>query len=157
MEKCQTLHDYSYFVENVRQGVRVGKTLEEAVDEAISKSLKEGVLKDLLKKNRAEVRNVVLTEYNEELHLKNVRECGYEEGYDNGYDSGYGSGLDQGRMQNQIELVIKKVRKGQSLELVADLSARASEDQLKIYEAVVKAAPEYMILRRIKEMKINNR
>ena len=56
--------------------------MEEAVDEAISKSLKEGVLKDLLKKNRAEVRNVVLTEYNEELHLKNVRECGYEEGYD---------------------------------------------------------------------------
>ena len=65
----------------MRQGVRAGKTLEEAVDEAISKSLKEGVLKDLLKKNRAEVRNVVLTEYNEELHLKNVRECGYEEGY----------------------------------------------------------------------------
>ncbi len=59
-------------------GVRAGKTLEEAVDEAISKSLKEGVLKDLLKKNRSEVRNVVLTEYNEELHLKNVRECGYE-------------------------------------------------------------------------------
>ena len=42
MEKCHTLHDYSYFVENVRQGVRVGKTLEEAVDEAISKSLKRG-------------------------------------------------------------------------------------------------------------------
>ena len=143
MEKCHTLHDYSYFVENVRQGVRVGKTLEEAVDEAISKSLKEGVLKDLLKKNRAEVRNVVLTEYNEELHLKNVRECGYEEGYDNGYDSGYGSGLDQGRMQNQIELVIKKVRKGQSLERIAD-ALETSEDQLKeIYEAVVKAAPGF--------------
>lgn len=95
----------------MRQGVRAGKTLKEAADEASSKSLKEGVLKDLLKKNRAEVRNVVLTEYNEELHLKNVSECGYEEGYDNGYDSGYGSGLDQGRMQNQIELVIKKYGK----------------------------------------------
>ena len=123
----------------MRQGVRAGKTLEEAVDEAISKSLKEGVLKDLLKKNRAEVRNVVLTEYNEELHLKNVRECGYEEGYDNGY----GSGLDQGRMQYQIELVIKKVRKGQSLEQIAD-ALETSEDQLKeIYEAVVKAAPGF--------------
>ena len=104
--------------------------MEEAVDGAISKSLNEGVLKDLLKKNRAEVRNVVLTEYNEELHLKNVRECGYEEGYDNGYDSGYGSGLDQGRMQNQIELVIKKVRKGQSLERIED-ALETSEDQLK--------------------------
>lgn len=139
MEKCQTLHDYSYFVETVRQGVRAGKTLEEAVDEAISMSLKEGVLKDLLKKNRAEVRNMVLTEYNEELHLKNVRECGYEEGYDNGYDSG----LDQGRKQKEIDLIIKKVRKGQSLEQIAD-ALETSEDQLKeIYEAVVKAAPEY--------------
>ena len=137
----------------MRQGVRVGKTLEESVDEAISKSLKEGVLKDLLKKNRAEVRNVVLTEYNEELHLKNVRECGYEEGYDNGY----GSGLDQGRMQNQIELVIKKVRKGQSLEQIAD-ALETSEDQLKeIYEAVVKAAPEYDLEKIKEELKIKKR
>ena len=153
MEKCQTLHDYSCFVENVRQGVRAGKTLEEAVDEAISKSLKEGVLKDLLKKNRAEVRNVVLTEYNEELHLKNVRECGYEEGYDNGYDSG----LDQGRRQKEIDLIVKKVRKGQSLEQIAD-ALETSADQLKeIYKAVVKAAPEYDLEKIKGELKINNR
>ena len=86
MEKCQTLHDYSYFVENVRQGVRVGKTLEEAVDEAISKSLKEGVLKDLLKKNRAEVRNVVLTEYNEEQHIKNEKNISYDDGFNDGIE-----------------------------------------------------------------------
>ena len=93
---------------------------------------------------------MVLTEYNEELHLKNVRECGYEEGYDNGY----GSGLDQGRMQNQIELVIKKVRKGQSLEQIAD-ALETSEDQLKeIYEAVVKAAPGYDFEKIQEELKI---
>ena len=103
------------------------------------------------------MKHVILTEYNEELHLKNVRECGYEEGYDNGYDSGYGSGLDQGRMQNQIELVIKKVRKGQSLERIAD-ALETSEDQLKeIYEAVVKAAPEYDLERIKEELKIKNR
>ena len=145
------------FCGNCETGSPCRKTLEEAVDGAISKSLNEGVLKDLLKKNRAEVRNVVLTEYNEELHLKNVRECGYEEGYDNGYDSGYGSGLDQGRMQNQIELVIKKVRKGQSLERIAD-ALETSEDQLKeIYEAVVKAAPEYDLERIKEELKTKNR
>ena len=100
---------------------------------------------------------MVLTEYNEELQLKNVRDCGYEDGYDNGYDSGYGSGLDQGRIQNQIELVIKKVRKGQSLEQIAD-ALETSEDQLKeIYEAVVKAAPEYDLERIKEELKIKNR
>jgi len=91
---------------------------------------------------------VVLTEYNEELHLKNVWECGYEEGYNNGYSDGYGSGLNQGRMQ--IELTIKKIRKGQSLDQIAD-ALETSADQLKeTYEAVVKAAPEYD-LERIKE------
>ena len=70
---------------------------------------------------------MVLTEYNEELHLKNVREGGYEEG----------------RIREQMELVIKKVRKGQSLEQIAD-ALEKTEDQLKeIYNAVVKAAPDY--------------
>lgn len=70
---------------------------------------------------------MVLTEYNEELHLKNVRECGYEEE----------------RIREQMELVIKKVRKGQSLEQIAD-TLEKTEDQLKeIYNAVVKAAPDY--------------
>ena len=70
----------------MRQGVRAGKTLEEAVDEAISKSLKEGVLKDLLKKNRAEVRNVVLTEYNEEQHIKNEKNISYDDGFNDGIE-----------------------------------------------------------------------
>ena len=84
---------------------------------------------------------MVLTEYNEELHLKNVRECGYEEG----------------RIREQMELVIKKVRKGQSLERIAD-ALETSEDQLKeIYEAVVKAAPEYDLERIKEELKIKNR
>lgn len=131
MEKCQSLHDYSYFVEAVRQGIRVGKNLEEAVDDAISRSLKDGVLKNILKKNRAEVRSVVLTEYNEELHLKNVRECGYEEGYDHG------------RQREQVELIIKKLRKGQSLDQIADALEKSPEELKEVYEAVRKSAPDY--------------
>lgn len=138
MEKCQMLHDYSWFVDAVRQGVRAGKTLENAVDEAIDKSLKEGVLRDLLRKNRAEVKRVVLAEYNEELHLKNVRECGYEEG----------------RIRERIELIIKKVRKGQSLEQIAN-ALETTTDQLKeIYEAVMKAAPDYDMEKIREELKI---
>ena len=104
------------FCGNCETGSPCRKTLEEAVDGAISKSLNEGVLKDLLKKNRAEVRNVVLTEYNEELHLKNVRECGYEEGYDNGYDSG----LDQGRKLKEIYKAVVKAAPEYDLEKIKE-------------------------------------
>ena len=73
MAKCQTLHDYSLFCGNCETGVRAGKTLEEAVDEAISEVLKRGVTEGSFKgKTDRRCRNVVLTEYNEELHLKNV-------------------------------------------------------------------------------------
>ena len=81
-----------------------------------------------------------------------MRECGYDEGYDNGYDSG----LDQGRKQKEVDLIIKKVRKGQSLEQIAD-ALETSADQLKeIYKAVVKAAPEYDLEKIKEELKINN-
>ena len=110
MEKCHTLHDYSYFVENVRQGVRVGKTLEEAVDEAISKSLKEGVLKDLLKKNRAEVRNVVLTEYNEEQHIKNEKNISYDDGFNDGVECGIEQGIIKGTQQTKIEAIKNMIK-----------------------------------------------
>ena len=84
MRKCQVLRDYSYFVEKVRKGMRKGKTLEEVVDNVIDHYMNEGVLKDILRKNRAEVKKVMWSDYNEELHLKNVRQMGFEEGRNEG-------------------------------------------------------------------------
>ena len=138
MEKCQVLHDYSYFVEEVRRGMQSGKTLEEAVDDTINHSMSEGVLKDILRKNRAEVKRVMWSDYNEELHLKNVRQMGVEEGETN----------------KLISQVVKKVKKGQSLEQIADVLEEDPETLRPIYEAVVSAAPEYdteMIYRRLKK------
>ena len=127
MEKCQVLHDYSYFVEEVRRGMQNGKTLEEAVDDTINNSMSEGVLKDILRKNRAEVKRVMWSDYNEELHLKNVRQMGFEEGETN----------------KLISQVVKKVKKGQSLEQIADVLEEDLETLRPIYEAVVSAAPDY--------------
>lgn len=85
------------------------------------------------------MKRVVLTEYNEELHLKNVRECGYEEG--------------RIHIREQMESVIKKVRKGQSLEQIAD-ALEKPENQLKeAYDAVVKAAPDYDVEKIWEELK----
>ena len=131
MEKCQVLHDYSYFVEEVRRGMQSGKTLEEAVDDTINNSMGEGVLKDILRKNRAEVKRVMWSDYNEELHLKNVRQIGYEEG------------CEAGETNKLISLVIKKVRKGQSLEQIADVLEEDVETLRPIYNAIIGGAPDY--------------
>ena len=108
-----------------------GKTLEEAVDDTINNSMGEGVLKDILRKNRAEVKRVMWSDYNEELHLKNVRQIGYEEG------------CEAGETNKLISLVIKKVRKGQSLEQIADVLEEDVETLRPIYNAIIGAAPDY--------------
>ena len=71
-------------------------------------------------------------DYDEELHLKNVWQMGYEEG------------LAAGRKESWLlDLVIKKVRRNKSLKQVADALEEDPEALRPIYEAVVSAAPDY--------------
>ena len=118
-----------------------GKTLEEAVDDTINNSMGEGVLKDILRKNRAEVKRVMWSDYNEELHLKNVRQMGYEDGFENGVIDG----RNEGKMYQLLEQVIKKVRKNQSLGQIADALEEDPERLRPIYDAVVSATPDYNV------------
>ena len=46
----------------------------------VTECIKEDILAEFLKKNRAEAIEVSIFEYNEELHLANLRREGYEEG-----------------------------------------------------------------------------
>lgn len=54
--------------------------LEDAIDNAAEESIKNGVLADFLQKHRAEVKDVILKEYNEELHIKSEKQLSFEEG-----------------------------------------------------------------------------
>ena len=54
--------------------------LEEAVEREVTECIAEGILRDFLEKNRAEVIKVCLYEYNQEEHMKFVREEGIEQG-----------------------------------------------------------------------------
>ena len=84
-------------------------------------------------------------DYNEELHLKNVRQLGYEEGF--------AVGRNEGKMYQLLEQVVKKVRKNQPLSQIADDVEEEPETLYPIYEAVVSAAPDYdidMIYRQLK-------
>ena len=78
MEACETLKGYSIFVARIRK-YTAAMNIEDAVNKAVDECIAEGVLTDFLKKNRAEVQRMSVLEYNEELHLKNVRQDGYDE------------------------------------------------------------------------------
>ena len=76
---CRTLREYMQYIERVRE-YATQMVIEEAVERAITECIREDILAEFLKRNRAEAIKVSIYEYNEELHLENVRREGYEEG-----------------------------------------------------------------------------
>ena len=96
MEKCKTLKEYSIFVAEVRKGTADGYPLKEAIERAVDRCIEENILKDILTKNRAEVTNMVLTEYDEERHIANEKKISLEEGLRIGREEGLRVGRDEG-------------------------------------------------------------
>lgn len=67
-------------VEYIRGYQKTGKSLAEAVDRAISRCVKEDILKEYLLKKKSEVKLMLLTEFDEEIYAKVMKEEGREEG-----------------------------------------------------------------------------
>lgn len=85
MNKCEVLEDYAIFVDKIRT-YRKSMSLTNAVDKAVDECVANGVLEDFLNRHRKEVRNMVLTEFDEEKFLKMVREEERAEGRIEGMD-----------------------------------------------------------------------
>lgn len=80
MEKCHKLYEYAYLINAIRSHLRQNLPLENAVDQAVKECIGNNILKGFLLKHREEVREMILSEYNEELHIKSEKKISYEEG-----------------------------------------------------------------------------
>ena len=101
---CKTLREYMQYTDRVR-GYALQMPIEEAVELAVTECIKEGILAEFLKKNRAEAMEVSIFEYNEELHLANLRREGYEEGLADGLERGISQGISQGVQVLLLEIL----------------------------------------------------
>lgn len=94
MENCSLLWQYAFFVSKVRLYLeRYPENLEGAVDMAVEECIEEDILADFLKKQRGEVKDVILTEYNAERHIRNEKKLSYEEGIKEGIEKGLEQGI----------------------------------------------------------------
>ena len=84
MEKCKPLRNYAILIDKIKRYTAEKKSIEEAVNQAVDECIKEDVLADFLRKHRAEVMDVCITEYNEERVLDAIREESYMEGREEG-------------------------------------------------------------------------
>lgn len=80
MKKCRKLEEYARFVEIIRRYLEERCSIEEAVSEAMDECIRKGILEEILRNHREEVQSMVLTEYDEQAHIKNEREIALEEG-----------------------------------------------------------------------------
>ena len=106
MDACRTLKDYAEYTALVREYAQL-MPLTEAVEKAVDDCISRGVLAEFLKKNRAEAIKVSIYEYDEERHMRQTKEEGYEEGYESGLAEGEKigreSGLEEGRKAGLAE------------------------------------------------------
>lgn len=76
---CKALSEYMTLIEKIRHYQNSNLTLEQAVSKAIDECISEGILTDFLRKHRAEVLSVCITEFNEETYTKGIYEEGREQ------------------------------------------------------------------------------
>lgn len=69
MAACEPLSEYAWLVETIRRNQKVMINLEAAIDAAIDKMPDEFVIKKFLLQNKAEVKGMFLTEYDQEKVL----------------------------------------------------------------------------------------
>ena len=89
---------------------------EEAVKMAVDKCINEYVLREFLLENKAEVVKMFLTEYNEKQTLENT----YNDGVEVGKEIGKSQGIEFGERRKLVEMVYKKIKRGKSVEEIAD-------------------------------------
>ena len=116
LSKCKPLADYMTLINYINEYVREDNSLELAVDMAVDRCIKENVLKEFLLKHKAEVKDMVITEYNEEVFVNGIRNEGYEDGIAQGKELGRREGLRQVRSEGQSELVraVELLRQGKT-------------------------------------------
>lgn len=131
MERCQKLRGYAYLISRIRYHLGQGLTLEAAVGRAIDDCLEEDILTEYLTKCREEATMNILSEYDQEKILQFRYEEGKEEG------------KVEGGLLKLLSLICRKLKKGKSLEQIADeLDEDISEIQ-PLYEMCLPFAPDY--------------
>ena len=132
MESCQTLKEYSIYVERVRK-YRVDMPIEQAVEKAFTECIRENILADFLKKQRAEVVAMSILEYNEEEEIKKIRASERRGGYDDGWNAGRIEGEAAGKIAGRIEgEAIGKLEERKSVILeILEQKGKITEDTLE--------------------------
>ena len=135
LDACRPLADYSWFVGRVRFNQTKTETLEEAIDLTLKEMPDDSILKPFLLENQAEVKNMWITEYNEEMSHAMFRQQGFEEGREEGREERREQGVAIGEERGLVKGIAKLVKDG-----VITLAQAAEQLEMTKTEFTQKAA-----------------
>ena len=105
MERCRKLNEYARFVSIVRTYQDTEKDLTKAINQALDECIRNNILAKFLKKNRSEVMNSLLCEYDEEKFIARERKNSYADGEAHGLAKGRTEGKAEGKAEDILELL----------------------------------------------------
>ena len=88
MERCKTLKEYAQFIAEIRRNLSFGMKAQEAVEEAVEKCIQNDILAGILRKNRGEIVDSILTEWDENEYREFLKEESWKEGCEAGRNAG---------------------------------------------------------------------
>ena len=131
--KCKILGEYSSFVDCVRKYSKINDDFTVAIAKAVNECIEKGILKDLLIKYSAEVKNMLLTEFDEEkdwaIMARGYKEIGYEEGIEEGIEEG----KKEGQKEERKTLIKTMLSKGLTKEDIIKYTGISVNDFDMIY------------------------
>jgi hypothetical protein len=120
MQRSPTLRGYSELVAAFRLGRERGLSPEKAMDGAVDDCISRGILSAYLLKHKGEVRDMLLTEYDEEKERRVLVEKGIERGIE--------QGMEQGKASAAKEIYERLLRQGVERAVARDCTG-ISDDQ----------------------------
>ena len=104
MAQCQKLKEYAQFIDLVRKQLQQADDKEEAMRQAVDECIRKGILAEILYKNKMEVIEVFLTEYDEEKQ-RIIEEKEREEELRESWEAGEQNGIRKGSFETIYSLV----------------------------------------------------
>jgi predicted transposase/invertase (TIGR01784 family) len=121
--QSMALSGYAMFVTLVEEERRSGGTLDEAIEKIIHRCGENGIMGAYLKKYSAEVRSMLITEWNDDEYREVLR----EEAREDGLEEGRKVGLEEGREERELEIARTMKADGDSIERIARLTGLSEE------------------------------
>ena len=128
LERCETLRQYSRFVEIMRSYKEDSEMTNDVIVEVLNRCKKEGVLTEFLDKYGTEIVEMLFKELTREEDLEISRLDGYEEGFNSGERAGFSKGERAGAEQKQCEIAKNFKESGIPIDIIAKNTGLSEEE-----------------------------